>query len=85
MIDEADAEAFRAEFLSLMQERFLRGDDQAHFDYAECDHNPFLCAKEEELDGEAAYFNDTDTRATSLKAGAVAMEAEHDSPEGGLL
>jgi len=51
-----DEEASYQEFVSIMHEKFLRGEDD-DYDYKECDLNDSICALEEDQDGEAAYFD----------------------------
>jgi len=57
-MDEVDTEASYQLFVSLMHEKFLEGADSEYYDYSQCDNDAMLCAAEEDIDGEAAYFDD---------------------------
>ena len=52
----------RDELLQVMKDRFLRGDESAHFDYAAlCDNNPRYDDLEQQArDAEDRYFDDSD-------------------------
>lgn len=56
-MDEVDTEASYQLFVSLMHEKFLEGADSENYDYSQCDNDAMLCAAEEDIDGEAAYFD----------------------------
>ena len=51
---------WREELLALMRERFLRGDEGEHFDYASrCDNNPkFDDIEQESRDAEERWFDE---------------------------
>ena len=58
--DERRVQAGREELLALMKDRFVRGDEAAHFDYAAlCDHNlRYDDLEQEARDAEDRYFDE---------------------------
>ena len=59
-VDEHRVQAAREELLTVMRQRFLRGEEAAFFDYATlCDNNPGLDDLQQEArDAEERYFDE---------------------------